>query len=239
MNSVHLVQVNVTLHGHSCFPHTVLYRATGEELPQPTPSQLFPGLQLSVNKTVASIVAPWINTTIIIHQADKHLSVSLQVPEPLSRANEVTGLCSEGCPPSFQPLPKEMELKWYGCTDNRYEVSVMCLVLGLAIPPSGTTTYSDLCLYDILKTHDLSLLSLYSALNQDALLLPDVTEIYTNPPTTVMSETTPTSQHPQQVVSSIVILPPSEEPLVSQTVPSTHPLLSLTLLSLFLSLCLR
>ena len=226
----------MTLHRHNCFQQTFVYSATKDGLPE---SVTRPGLHLSVvNGTLATIIAPWINTTIIIHRNQGYLSVTLQVPEPLSWATDVSGLCSDGFD-VFLLSDTELELPGYQCLTNRANVSIMCLSLHLSLPPVGTVTYSDLCVYDILSTHNLSLLSLYSALNNDALLLPDVTEIFIDLPTRATSETTPTTSSHPQVVSSVVIMPPSDNALLSQTAPSANPFPSLTLLTLCLSLLLR
>ena len=173
---------------------------------------------------MATILAPWINTSIVIHRIDGYLSVTMQVPEPLSRANDVTGLCSRGCPSGFAVTERRVALPEYKCQQNRQITSLMCLALGLATPAIGSISYSELCVYDILLTHDLALLSLYSALNNDTLRLPDITEIApptlpnTTPPDT--KETTPTPN--RQATVSIIINSPTQGAIVSQTHQITH-----------------
>ena len=238
-------QVNVTLHSHSCFPHSVSYTATvQEDLPHTVPG-LNEQLLTVTNGTVATIIAPWINTTIIIHRSQDYLSVTLQVPEPLTRSSDITGLCSEGCPTGFEVSDTDVEVTDYMCADNRLSVLVMCLTLDLTLPPVGSMTYTKLCAYDILLTHNLDLLSLYFALNEDALMLPDVIEFeVTTSPTEITtssssssSRTTPTPT--DQPVSTIIIISPTVDGVISRTV-CTQPLSPLMLfLSCLLLVSLR
>lgn len=202
--------MNVTLHRHKCFQQTVTYTATTVAL-----SESIPGfaasdsslLKLTVeNQTAATILAPWINSSIIIRRIDGYLSVTIQVPEPLAREDDVTGLCSIGCAADFQVSDDDFELPEYRhrCPQNRVDSSIMCLSLGIT-PPLQTesdTLYPQLCTYDLMLTHDTNLLSLYWALGEDAERLPDVTQITpTDPatsPDTPMSS--PTSATPPRTV---------------------------------------
>ena len=228
--------MNVTLHSHSCFQPTVTYTATANDLPDSIPgfnARQHPQLQLTVeNETVATILAPWINTSIVIHRAEGYLSVTLQVPEPLSREHEVTGLCSQGCPAGFEVADEAISLPEYKCSGNKANTSIMCLELML--PSFSPSSYTKLCVYDILLTHNVSLLlSLYKALADVALMLPDVTEIVNTPPRT---DTTPTTRYPQ--VTSIIVNPDSSTVGVvssSRTVrPMQHLLAGLLVLFLLL-----
>ena len=197
-------QVNVTLHCYSCSPHSVSYTASvTADLPERV-TGLSEELLTVENGTVVTILAPWINTSIVIHRTESHLSLTLQVPEPLTREGEVAGLCSEGCLAGYEVEPDVVEFPEYECGENKMSVLVMCVNLGLTRPPVGTMLYSKLCSYDILLTHDLSLLSLYVALNQDALALSDETTPPITVPTT--SKTPPTTPEPtSQMVSSVII----------------------------------
>ena len=223
--------MNVTLHSHSCSPHSVSYTASvTADLPERV-TGLSDELLTVENGTVVTILAPWINTSIVIHRTESHLSLTLQVPEPLTREGEVAGLCSEGCPAGYDVEPNVVEVPEYECGENKMSILVMCLTLGLTTPPVGTMLYSKLCSYDILLTHDLSLLSLYVALNQDALALSDETTPTTTVPTT--SETPPTTPEPtSQMVSSVIIFSTTDAGLASQTTPTTLPLSPLVVILL-------
>ena len=192
---------------------------------------------------MATILAPWINTSIVIHRTDGYLSVTLQVPEPLSRNSEVMGLCSTGCPSGFELSQEAVVLNDYPCSQDKIHTSIMCLILDTPSDHSGQ--YGTMCSYDLLQTHDLSILSLYNALYNDTRLLPDVTEIITTLPPTMttpsISETTPTPKI-EQVTSIMVATPPegiglTDGVIDSQTIHTAHPLsLSLSLLVVALSL---
>lgn len=212
--------MNVTLHRHDCFQQTVTYTATTAAL-----SESIPGLaasdssllRLTVgNQTVATILAPWINTTIIIHRIDGYLSVTIQVPEPLSREDDVTGLCSDGCVAALQVSDDLPEYK-QRCSQNFRNTSIMCIALGITTPVSGSL-YSKLCSYDIALTHDPTLLSLYQALGEDARRLPDITQITT---TVTTSPDTPTSDNTTNPPATVIF---NTERLVNSA-PQLSPLL--------------
>ena len=221
----------MTLYEHDCFQQTVSYVATGSSLPESIPGLTDPEsspLQLTVEgQSVATILAPWINTSVIIHRIDGYLSVTLQVPEPLSRAYEVGGLCSTGCPYSFDV--GGLSLPEYPCTTDKITTAIRCLRINTTnelaqVVLTGSHSYSQLCTYDTLLTHNVTLLSLYLALGEDALRLPDVTTVVTTgeptPETTPTSpETTPTTR------PSIVILTEGSTDFISRGNPSASLLL--------------
>lgn len=237
--------MNVTLHHHHCFQHTVTYTATADDLPESIPglddTSKLSLLKLTVeNNSVATILAPWINATIVIHRTGGYLSATLQVPESLSHGNAVTGLCTEGCPTGFDVADATIDLPDYKCTKNRVSSAHMCLSLDVMAPlsqftPMASRTYSHLCTYDLLLTHDLGLLSLYQALGEAALQLPDVTERVTTLPTS--PDTMPPTDPPE---ATIVLIP---RPVAVDLVPSssicTVPLMSLPASLLAISLLLR
>lgn len=182
------------------------------------------------NQTVATILAPWINTTIIIHRIDGYLSVTIQVPESLARKNDVTGLCSDGCGAGLQVsdvLPEYQQR----CPHNYLSTSVMCLALGIT-PPRQTESgplYSQLCSYDLMLTHDDTLLSLYQALGEDATRLPDITQITTDTTPT----DTPTSDDTPRSPGSVIL---NTEGLVNSSPQLSPLLLQLLLFTLTVSL---
>lgn len=236
--------MNVTLHSHSCFQPTVTYTATVSDLPDSIPGYDptgHPQLQLKVeNKTMATILAPWINTSIVIHRTEGYLSVTLQVPEPLTRVNEVAGLCSQGCPDGFEVSDAALALPDYQCSQNKPNTAILCLELMMPTLPTSSSSYSELCVYDILLTHNLTLLlSLYKALAEDALMLPDVTQIIVTPPETTppLTVTTQTSKYPQ--VTSIIVNPGPSPGGVSSSSHATRPLWHLLACFLIVFLLLR
>lgn len=212
--------MHITLHWHNCFQQTVTYTATTAAL-----SESIPGLAASdssllsltvENQTVATLLAPWINTSIIIHRIDGYLSVTIQVPEPLAREDDVTGLCSDGCVAALQVSDDLPEYKKM-CLQNYISASVMCLALGIPTPRSDGQLYPQLCSYDIALTHDSTLLSLYQALGEDANRLPDITQI----PTVTIPPDTPTSVNTPKPLATAIF---NTETLVSSA-PSVSPLL--------------
>lgn len=228
-----LLQVNVTFLPHLCSPEALSYVATTSSLPTSLPDGAYaPFLHLTVeNAATATILAPWINTTIVIRRAFGHLTVTIQVPEPLTREAEVGGLCSAGCP-AFTWVPTN--LFGNGCPAFAQALAT-CIDLSKDLP-THNPPYSQICGYDFGKTLDVSLLSLFEAYAGDALLLPDVMgdTMHTEPmstfqptiDTTQLRETSSTTQN------SIVLQPHTTSPYVARahTTSGLHLLL--------LSLCL-
>ena len=259
----HFFQVNVTFSNHPCFEHTVSYVAdvsslstcltsqdntTCPSLPNQTVATSLDSLQLTVsNQTVASLLAPWLNMSIIIHRVNGYLSVTLQVPEPLSRRNDVSGLCSTGCP--AVTIQENTSLPNYKCPPDKLAAGLICLSLESVVQlydslqeQDRSIRYSEPCRYDLVLTHNLSLVSLYEALAKDALQLPDVTTLTI--PTTDPTQTTPTPPKTTPTLptgggSVHIMTATSSLDYVSGGI-SLHPIsLFITITSTLLTLCLR
>ena len=191
----YISKVNVTFGNHACFEHTVSYVAdvsslstclTSQEnttcpsLSNRTVATSLDSLQLTVsNQSVATLQAPWLNVSIIIRRVDGYLSVTLQVPKPLSHRNDVSGLCSTGC--SAVTIQENTNLPTYPCPADKLAAGLICLDLEAVLQlydslqeQERSISYSDPCRYDLVLTHNLSLVSLYEALAKDSLQFPDV-----------------------------------------------------------------
>lgn len=233
-----LLQVNVTFLPHPCSPEAVSYVASTSLLPTSLPDGAYaPFLQLTVeNGTMASILAPWINTTIVIHRAFGYLTVTLQVPEPLTREREVGGLCSDGCP-AFTRV--HTPVFGNGCPEFAQQALMKCLDLSnVQDLPSYNTPYTQICGYDVSKTHDVFLFSLFEAYAGDALLLPDVMggTTHTDPTSKPTTDTTQSTETSSTTPNSIVLQPHTTSPYIAgahTTCPLHLLLLSLSLLAVW------
>ena len=224
----------MTFFPNNCSPSMLLYVANTTHLP-PTlsPGTYSPFTRLTVeNGSLATLLAPWLNTSIVIRRAFGYLMVSLQVPEPLSRASMADGLCSTGCPSHTLSVTHPSALA-AGCFSVQQTALIHCVNLYNMMPAKLLKPGSNqACGYDLLNTYDISLLKLHSAYIQDSLLLGDKTD---NPVDTPI----PPSVPPAHLTLSPSIqepetddLPQATQPVISAAHTQTHhhtfPLLLLT-----------
>ena len=170
----------------SCLRETKSYVATfNSSLPHNFTDQTVPGncsanLHLSVDAdgTVASLLATWINTTIVIRRHADLLSVTVQVPGHL--AFESDGLC-RGCPAhAYVNMTRFNELMTLSdhCDTESTDATFLCFfgfANRLEFDSIINASYSDMCIYNMWRgnTTNYDVLSLLIAVSNDAKMLPD------------------------------------------------------------------
>lgn len=177
-------QVNITFSPHLCSPQHVTYFADSS-LPLPstfeddsTPRNTNSPLQLTVNGNVASILATWLNTTIVLRQYAGYLSVTVQVPGMLAFESE--GLCT-GCPAHTQNINISTEVVAYRqrCPEASNKATLHCYLDGgvVNVPEFAfvdNASYREMCIFDALRAESLQVLSLVNAIARDAVALPPI-----------------------------------------------------------------
>ena len=180
-------QINVTFYrSGNCLGETKSYVATlNSPLPQnftdlTVPSNCSANLQLSVDAdgSVVSLLATWINTTIVIRRHADLLAVTVQVPGHL--AFESDGLC-RGCPAHayfnmtrFNYLMSSIQ----ECSTASNSVTFLCY-FGFAnrrvFNNVINASYPDVCIYSLWRgnTTSYDVLSLLLAVSNDAEMLPN------------------------------------------------------------------
>ena len=109
------------------------------------------------NELLATLLAPWFNTSIVICRVFSYLMASLQVPEPLSRANAVDGLCSRGCP-SHTLSATDLSTLAARCSSVEHIAFINCVNIYNMIPAKLRRPVSNqACGHDLLNMYDASL----------------------------------------------------------------------------------
>lgn len=181
-NHTRLTRVNITFHSHVCNPVERTYAAFNTE---PLPSDFAPALAegdpsslqmtFGQDQSVVTLMAPWLNATIIVRQYAQFLSVTLRVPREMSLDSE--GLCT-GCPshmyvnltsfldllPSLCPGDNNRALE--GCFDRLANVPGLIEV--------RNNSYVEACVYSLFKTKSLDAFSMINAIASDARLLDNI-----------------------------------------------------------------
>ena len=132
------------------------------------------------NRTVASILAPWLNLTVIVRKHDDMLGVVLRMPADIAR--NADGLCSTQCPShsvhninSFKARKcvEDANSALYACTFN---ADLYKILHGASRTDqiSLIPIFSDICSFDVLNSLSYSVLSFMKAIAKDYRLLPDV-----------------------------------------------------------------
>ena len=223
--------MNVTFFVGKCSERQSYVAYSGNPLPYSFTGGFFPfnagsPLQLNVTSdgTVASLLATWLNMSVIIRNHFGYLSVTVQVPGRLIFDTE--GLCNGGCPHhtylGTEQFRNEEVMK---CSEDYNSVVLHCFTWlsnkdGLL--RFTNTSYVYLCVFDTLKTHNLYMLSMSVAVSNDALQLPDVgfvvippttsPPIFTDPPTEAITDV----EQPELTSSRVVEQP---EPTSSSEQP--------------------
>lgn len=122
---------------------------------------------------VVTLLAPWINTTVVIRRHANLLAVTLQVPGHL--AFESDGLC-RGCPAHAHFDVFEFSTNAGGCRDVSTNALFHCWEFTQNVPQLDTvinTTYGEICRYNLLRgnSSDYGVLSFQKAVIEDAMLL--------------------------------------------------------------------
>ena len=175
-----LPQVNVTFFPHSCSPRRTYIAKSSLPLPSTfTDGSSSSGgaLQLTVdaNGTVASLLATWLNTTIVLRQYAGYLAVTIQLPG--LQAFESEGLC-RGCPShTHLDMSQALAMNQQSCVEQNNIAAINCFTKG-GVTGFGdlvrNASYTDMCRFDVLKAENLNILSLVNATVRDATALPPV-----------------------------------------------------------------
>ena len=126
------------------------------------------------NGSVVTLLAPWINTTIIIRRYAELLAVTLQVPGHLSFESD--GLC-RGCPAHtfFNVSRFDHEvLVSSNCRDESNNAVFNCyVILANQFSEVINITYTEMCKYSLFRSNSSSfdVLSFLKAVSEDAKLL--------------------------------------------------------------------
>ena len=173
-----LPQVNVTFSSHSCSPQ----RTYIADSSLPLPSTFADGstsssdaLQLTVGNNVTSLLATWLNTTIVLRQYAGYLSVTIQLPG--HQAFESEGLCT-GCPPHTHiDIAQALAMDQRNCVSENNIAAINCYTRG-GVTHFGelvrNASYGDACIFDVLRAGTLDILSLVRATTGDARALPPI-----------------------------------------------------------------
>ena len=184
-----------------CLRQTKSYVATDSLLPQAftdhtVPNNSYSNLQLLVNSdgTAVSLLASWINTTVVIRKYADLLGVTVQVPRYV--AEESGGLCM-GCPAQgfFDTLEFNYQLTIDSdCTDENVDVITNCFFgFSRTTRPEfygiDNATYADVCIYSLWRSNSTGseVLSFLGAVTDDANVLPNVQNIATPTPPPIIS----------------------------------------------------
>ena len=139
------------------------------------------------NKTVATILVPWLNLTIIIRHQGDLLSIVLRMPTDLS--DSADGLCVTDCPVHTQnnindffseSCGFDLNSALYGCNFN---AGLFKITPDLAPNvPNIRERFVQKCRFDVLQSVSYSPLSLIKAIANDYKLLEDVAPYITPQP---------------------------------------------------------
>ena len=189
MSCMHIyMQVNVTFYrsDDGCLETTKSYIAFEYLLPSTFADNTIPNnanSSLEFNRdadgTEVSLLATWINTTVVIRIHADLLAVTVQVPETLAQQSE-GGLC-KGCPAEkvFDIQEFNYQMAIGECTDENGAVITNCF-FGFSNRPEfesiDNATYADVCIYSLWRANSTSydVLSFLGAVANDAKVLPDV-----------------------------------------------------------------
>ena len=238
-----LLQVNITLQDSECtLGATINYvaTATDEKLPATFSSEEYVKVKIldpidftiDDNRTVATILAPWLNLTIVVTKYDGYLGVVLRMAADLGFGSE--GLCSNSCPAhsvmDIEAFKKNSSCSHdansalYGCTINTDLNSVL----------EGAVERTDLisipfikvCQFDVLQSLSYGVMSFMRAIADQYSILPNVAPYITPEPfdpdivppilTTTTTPTTTTPMHTSMLKAS-----PTTVTTVSTTTTAT------------------
>ncbi len=131
----------------------------------------------SANSSVVSLLAVWINTTIIVRRHNDALSVSVYIPGDMSFYSE--GLC-RGCPRhAYFNVTSFNSQVATRCSSSNYDAIFQCfihseLVDQIQFNDITNNTYLEHCQFNLYKKESLDALSIMRSVGQDARLLPDI-----------------------------------------------------------------
>ena len=189
---INCLQVNITLQDFKCSREaTINYvaTATDNQLPPKFSSdeyvkvKLLDPIDFNINedRTIATILAPWLNLTIVITKYGDNLGVVLRMPADLGRGAE--GLCSSSCP-SHASLDEVDSVKeescyhdtnsaLYGCAITADLYSILSGQVGDDVH-TISEPFVETCQFNVLQSLSYSVLSFLRAIAKQYSLLPNV-----------------------------------------------------------------
>lgn len=220
-NHTRLSKINVTFHTHNCNSVARTYTADNmeplaSEFTPPRSDNTTSPLQLTLGEdgTVVTLMATWLNTTIIIRQYAQFLSITLQVPGEILL--ESKGLCT-GCPSDlYVNITAFNDRVSSSCSEDNKKSIYNCFEhAGVANTHPLTNlfnnSYLDACVFSMFKIRTPEVLSMFNAVASDAKLLMNI------------------GDRPSPTPSTFVIDPPSSQ--LSRPQPSTTKAIELDLVS--------
>lgn len=149
--------MNVTFFNHSCSEGRSYIAESTAALPYTFSDELAStsALHLWVNNgsTAASILATWLNTSIVIHSYAKYLSVTIQVPGKFIFDSE--GLCVGGClNDRLVDATEYIESKLNDCQEDNDRAGYHCYSAGV-LNVDQQVFYGETCMFDAMKSGSL------------------------------------------------------------------------------------
>ena len=210
-----LSKITVSISPNNCDPVRRTYVAQGS---QPLSAQLTPPpssedvlnptrLMCDANGTVVTLLVPWLNTAIMIRQYAGFLSITIKVPSQI--ASESEGLCT-GCPARMYINITRFNNQFPSrCSDAQSKAMRGCFVRGGVVEKKHLTevtnnTYLDVCLFNMYKTGTLEVLTMLSAITDDAKTITELPELLSpsTPSTPSTRQSTSSSLHKTQTSST-------------------------------------
>lgn len=125
------------------------------------------------SRRTVTILAPWLNLTVVIRKLDNHLSIVTRLPADL--VDYSNGLCNTGCPSHTKQNIKSAINQ--SCFKDKLNASFSCAInasLLNALPQSNLSIQmANLCQFDILHGLRYLPLSLYKGIVRDYKTLPN------------------------------------------------------------------
>jgi len=222
-----LSKITVSISPSDCDPVRRTYVA---QRSLPLPSQLLPPpspgadtsnpipLVCGANGTVVTLLVPWLNTAIVIRQYANFLSITIKVPSQM--AHESQGLC-KGCPAQMYVNITQFNNQFLSrCLDAKNRATVGCYARGGVVQKKHLSevtnnTYFDVCLFNMYKIATLDVLTMLSAVTDDAKTITTLPEAPSDSTTSTRLPTlsssyggTPTTSSDAQFFNSISLSRP-------------------------------
>ncbi len=152
----HPLQVNVTFFNHSCSKGRS-YIAESNTLSYTFSDGLAStsALQLRIDNdtTSASILATWLNVSVVIRSYSQYLSVTIQLPGKFIFDSE--GLCNGGCPDhSIVDATAYTTSQAEECVEDNQRAGHHCFAAGI-LNANTDVFYGESCMFDTIKAGSL------------------------------------------------------------------------------------
>ena len=134
-------------------------------------------VNVNSNRTVASILLPWLGTTIVIHRYANHLGIVIYMPADMAELDK--GLCGVGCSKDSQ-IDAVEDIKGY-CNSSQESSMLGCKskssLLNDLQDPELRDQYLMACQIDVLNSQAYDVISVMSAVVTTCKLLPNDNEL--------------------------------------------------------------